>query len=57
MHTDAAEAGTSRTTVPFTFTDRAPGSIVVHEAMTTETAPGQAGTAGFRLACLTLSAP
>ncbi len=57
LHTDVAGAGTSRTTVPFTFTDRAPGSIVVHEAMTTATAPGQAGTAGSRLACLTLSAP
>ena len=57
LRTDAAGAGTSHTTVPFTFTDRAPGSIVVHEAMMTATAPGQAGQAGSRLACLTLSAP
>jgi superoxide dismutase, Cu-Zn family len=55
VHTNAAGSGTSHTTVPFTFTDRTPGSIVVHEAMTTATAPGQAGQAGARIACLTLS--
>jgi Cu-Zn family superoxide dismutase len=54
-HTNANGSGTSTTTVPFTFTDRTPGSIVVHEAMTTATAPGQAGEAGARIACLTLS--
>jgi superoxide dismutase, Cu-Zn family len=43
VHTDAAGSGTSRTTVPFVFTDRGPGSIVVHEAMQTATEPGQAG--------------
>jgi Cu-Zn family superoxide dismutase len=43
------------TTVPFIFTDRAPGSIVVHEADHTETAPGKAGTAGAGIACLTVS--
>jgi Cu-Zn family superoxide dismutase len=56
VRTDAAGSGTSRTTVPFVFTDRGPGSIVVHEAMHTATAPGQAGQAGARIACLTLSA-
>jgi Cu-Zn family superoxide dismutase len=55
VRTDAAGEGTSRTTVPFTFTDRMPGSIVIHEAMGTATAPGQAGQAGARIACLTLS--
>jgi superoxide dismutase, Cu-Zn family len=55
VRTDAKGAGISRTTVPFTFTDRAPGSIVVHEAMTTDTHPGHAGMAGARIACLTLS--
>jgi Cu-Zn family superoxide dismutase len=55
VHTDAAGAGTSRTTVPFVFTDRVPGSIVIHEAMQTSTGPGQAGQAGARIACLTLS--
>lgn len=55
VHTNAAGSGTSHTTVPFTFTDRTPGSIVVHEAMTTATAPGHAGQAGARIACLTLS--
>lgn len=54
IHTDANGSGTSHTTVPFGFTNRRPGSIVVHEAMTTATAPGQAGTAGARIACLTL---
>ncbi|HEY6424355.1 MAG TPA: superoxide dismutase [Pseudonocardiaceae bacterium] len=55
VRTDAAGSGTSRVTVPFVFTDRGPGSIVVHEAMQTATAPGQAGQAGARIACLTLA--
>lgn len=55
VRTDAAGGGTSRTAVPFAFTDRMPGSIVIHEAMGTATAPGQAGQAGARIACLTLS--
>ncbi len=55
VRTQADGSSTSHTTVPFTFTDRTPGSIVVHEAMTTATAPGQAGEAGTRIACLTLS--
>jgi superoxide dismutase, Cu-Zn family len=56
VHTDAAGSGTSRTTVPFVFTDRGPGSIVVDDAM--QTAPGQdqAGKGGARIACLSLSA-
>lgn len=55
VHTNAEGSGTSRVTVPFTFTDRTPESIVVHEAMTTATGPGHAGQAGARVACLTLS--
>lgn len=55
LRTNSAGASTSRTTVPFTFTDRAPGSIVIHEAMQTSTGPGQAGKAGARIACLTLA--
>jgi Cu-Zn family superoxide dismutase len=55
VRTDALGGGTSRTTVPFVFTGRGPGSIVVHEAMETATGPGEAGKAGARIACLTLS--
>ena len=55
LRTDTTGSGTARTTVPFVFTDRGPGSIVVHEAMETATAPGKAGTAGTRIACLTLA--
>lgn len=55
VRTDAAGSATSRATVPFVFTDRGPGSIVVHEAVETATDPGHAGDAGSRLACLTLS--
>lgn len=55
VRTNAAGTGSSGTIVPSVFTGRIPGSIVVHEAMTTETAPGQAGQAGTRIACLTLS--
>jgi Cu-Zn family superoxide dismutase len=56
VRTDAAGSGTSRVTVPFVFTDRGPGSIVVHEAQETATGPGKAGEAGARIACLTLTA-
>jgi len=55
VRTDAAGAGTSSTTVPFVFTDRVPGSIVVYEAMRTLTDTGHAGNAGARIACLTLA--
>lgn len=55
LHTDATGAGVAHTTVPFTFTNRWPGSIVVHEAMTTATDAGHAGKAGARIACLTLT--
>jgi Cu-Zn family superoxide dismutase len=55
VRTDANGVGVSHTTVPFVFTNRAPGSIVIHEAMSTATGPGQAGQAGARVACLTLS--
>ena len=56
LRTDAAGSSTLRTTVPFVFTDRGPGSIVLHEAMETATGPDHAGDAGGRLACLTLTA-
>lgn len=55
LRTDASGAGTSGTTVPFALTDRAPASMIVHEKEMTATAPGQAGTAGGRLACVTLT--
>ncbi|MGH4017502.1 MAG: superoxide dismutase family protein [Pseudonocardiaceae bacterium] len=54
LRTDATGSATASTEVPFTFTDRAPASVVVHEEMATATEPGQAGTAGDRVACLTL---
>jgi superoxide dismutase, Cu-Zn family len=56
VRTDAAGSGTRRVTVPFVFTDRGPGSVVVHEAEETSTAPGEAGQAGAPIACLTLTA-
>jgi Cu-Zn family superoxide dismutase len=54
VRTDSSGSGNASTTVPFVFSDRGPGSIVVHEAMETATAPGKAGQAGARIACLTL---
>jgi superoxide dismutase, Cu-Zn family len=54
IHTDPAGQGTSQTTVPFGFTDRRPGSIELHEATATPTAPGQAGETGAPIACVTL---
>ncbi|MGM1058336.1 superoxide dismutase family protein [Saccharothrix sp. Mg75] len=53
LTTDAQGAATSETTVPFDFTDRAPASVVLHEKEATATEPGQAGSAGGRVACLT----
>ncbi|MDL5159212.1 superoxide dismutase family protein [Actinomycetospora termitidis] len=55
LRTDASGAGTATTTVPFALTDRAPASLIVHEKEMTAIAPGQAGTAGGRLACVTLT--
>lgn len=55
VRTDAAGAGTSRTTVPFTLTDRVPGSMVVHNETPSTTGSDQAGKARSRIACLTLS--
>jgi superoxide dismutase, Cu-Zn family len=56
LRTDASGAGTARTTVPFVVTEnRTPQSIVIHEEMQTATGPGEAGEAGGRLACVTLS--
>lgn len=46
VRTDATGAGTSRTIVPFTLTDRVPGSMVVHDER----------QRSIRIACLTLSA-
>ncbi|MEJ2861799.1 superoxide dismutase [Actinomycetospora flava] len=53
VRTDASGAGSATTTVPFVLADRAPESVVVHEAEVTATDHGHAGTAGGRLACLT----
>ena len=50
--TDGHGSATAATTQPWTFGTN-PRSLVIH-AMTTKTAPGQAGTAGARAACLTL---
>jgi superoxide dismutase, Cu-Zn family len=52
LRTDGDGDGESTATVPFGFADRAPASVVIHEAETTATAPGQAGSAGARLACI-----
>jgi Cu-Zn family superoxide dismutase len=54
LHTDGDGNAELRTEAPFTFTDRAPGSVVVHSHEHTATAPGQAGVAGARIACLTV---
>lgn len=56
VRTDAAGSGITRVTAPFVFTDRGPGSIVVHEAEQTSTDPSEAGESGDPIACLTLAA-
>jgi superoxide dismutase, Cu-Zn family len=52
LRTDGEGDGQANAEVPFGFADRAPASVVIHEAETTATAPGEAGSAGRRLACL-----
>lgn len=54
LTTDASGAGTVTASVPWTFdADRRAGSVVIH-AMPTATAPGEAGTAGPRAACISV---
>jgi Cu-Zn family superoxide dismutase len=38
--------------VPFVFSGRAPASVVIHQSEATATGPGEAGSAGARVACL-----
>jgi Cu-Zn family superoxide dismutase len=52
LRTDGEGEGEASTEVPFVFSDRAPASVVVHQAEVTATAPGDAGSAGSRVACL-----
>ncbi|TCP56756.1 Cu-Zn family superoxide dismutase [Tamaricihabitans halophyticus] len=54
LRTDGEGEGDAETEVPFKFTDRAPASIVIHENEETATHHGEAGTAGDRVACLTV---
>jgi superoxide dismutase, Cu-Zn family len=54
LRTDAEGDGEAVAEVPFAFADRAPASVVLHEAEATATEPGRAGGAGARLACLTV---
>ncbi|MQA13740.1 MAG: superoxide dismutase family protein [Pseudonocardiaceae bacterium] len=54
LRTDPTGAGQASTTVPFVFSERAPASVVLHEEPTTAAAPGEAGSAGGRVACLTV---
>jgi Cu-Zn family superoxide dismutase len=55
LHTGADGDGHAEAEVPFTSTpNRSPRSVVVHEAESTATHAGHAGTAGSRVACLTL---
>lgn len=53
--TDSKGAGHSSATVDWTFRKDQAHSVVIH-AQPTNTHPGHAGTAGDRLACLTVSA-
>jgi len=52
LETDGEGAGSAEATVPFTFSDEAPASTVVHAEMETATEAGMAGMAGDRIACL-----
>ena len=52
LRTDGDGNAVTTTDVPFVFSDRAPGSVVIHQAEVTATGPGHAGSAGGRVACL-----
>lgn len=54
LTTDGKGSAQASTDVPFTFSDRAPASVVIHKESVTHTEAGKAGTAGDRIACLTL---
>jgi superoxide dismutase, Cu-Zn family len=54
LRTDEDGNGEATATVPFVFGGRAPASVVLHEGMMTMTEAGKAGSAGGRLACLTV---
>ncbi|GAA1280787.1 superoxide dismutase [Saccharothrix xinjiangensis] len=51
--TDAWGRGVAHARLDWQFGERRPGSVVLHEEHT-HTEPGQAGTAGARLGCLTV---
>jgi Cu-Zn family superoxide dismutase len=51
--TDAQGNATVTSTVPWTFSNARAGSVVIH-ADPTQTAPGKAGTAGARAACVSV---
>lgn len=53
LTTDADGTGVATATMPFTLEAGAPQSIVIHAGEMTMTDPGEAGTAGDRIACLT----
>jgi superoxide dismutase, Cu-Zn family len=52
LRTDGSGNAEVTAEVPFVFADRAPASVVIHQAEATATGPGEAGTAGARVACL-----
>lgn len=51
--TDAGGNATATSTVPWTFTNPRASSVIIH-ADRTQTVPGKAGTAGARLACVSV---
>ncbi|MBA2496659.1 MAG: superoxide dismutase family protein [Acidimicrobiia bacterium] len=55
VETDADGAGTSDAEVPFAFGGEGPRSLVIHAEQSTATEPGEAGSAGDRVACMTLA--
>jgi hypothetical protein len=52
LRTDGDGNAVAGNEVPCVFSDRAPASVVIHQAEATATGPGDAGSAGRRVACL-----
>ncbi|HET9254132.1 MAG TPA: superoxide dismutase [Pseudonocardiaceae bacterium] len=56
VRTDSTGSGTSHAEVPFVFTDRGPGSLVVHDQQQSSPGTAQAASSDDRVACLSLRA-
>lgn len=55
LKTDGKGKGSSTSDVDFALGEKGPASVVIHKEPKTKTGKGEAGTAGDRVACLTIA--